>query len=166
MWPVWPDWAISETSWCQNFLQKYPKYWVSFWATLKTSFLRKNCCVAFWATFGNFGQHLIRTTGHTGTQCASHMTQNPRSTLLRLFNELKFFDLFAKCSLESVSHRVVEVKRWEQGPCLVVIGKDWRSGVREFKSQHEILHGHFFALNCCKMCIVCLKRPKNKQIRG
>ena len=29
-----------------------------------------------------------------------------------------------------------------------------------FESRHHILDGHFFALICCKNCIVSLKRPK------
>ena len=44
----------------------------------------------------------------------------------------------------------------------------WSSGSKrrlisegcEFESQHQILDGHFFALICCKIWIVCLKRPK------
>ena len=31
----------------------------------------------------------------------------------------------------------------------------------KFESWHRILDGHFFILICCKICIVCLKRPKN-----
>ena len=33
--PVWPDWAIFESSWQQNLLQKKPKWLATFWAILK-----------------------------------------------------------------------------------------------------------------------------------
>ena len=32
-----------------------------------------------------------------------------------------------------------------------------------FKSLRHILDGHFFTLICCKNCIVCLKKTKNKR---
>ena len=32
-----------------------------------------------------------------------------------------------------------------------------------FESWHRTLDGHFFALICCKNCIVCLKRPKRNE---
>ena len=31
---------------------------------------------------------------------------------------------------------------------------------RGFESLHHMLDGHFYALICCKNCIVCLKRAK------
>ena len=44
--------------------------------------------------------------------------------------------------------------------CLVVMGGDSRSEDCEFKSQNRILDGNFFTLIWCKICNVCLKRPK------
>ena len=44
-------------------------------------------------------------------------------------------------------------------PGLVVKGGDSSEGC-EFESQRKILYGHFFTLISCKVCIVCLKRPK------
>ena len=36
-----------------------------------------------------------------------------------------------------------------------------------FKSRDRILDGHFFTYMCCKICNVCLKRPKiNKKRPG
>ena len=49
---------------------------------------------------------------------------------------------------------------------LKAVGREpWSSGYsflkgRGFESQRLILDGHFFALICCKICIVCLKRQK------
>ena len=42
----------------------------------------------------------------------------------------------------------------------MVMGDDSCSNGRVFESHRHILDGHFFALICCKNCIVCLKRPK------
>ena len=51
-------------------------------------------------------------------------------------------------------------------PGLVVKGGDSRYESCEFDSRPCILTT-FFTLICCKMCIVCLKRPKiNKNCRG
>ena len=48
----------------------------------------------------------------------------------------------------------------------MVMGRDSRSEGRRFESQHHILDGHFFTYICCKNCIVCLKKTKNKQKGG
>ena len=45
-------------------------------------------------------------------------------------------------------------------PGLVVMGDNSCLRGCGFESQRCILDGHFFALICCKNCIVCLKRPK------
>ena len=45
-------------------------------------------------------------------------------------------------------------------PGLVVMGDDSCLRGCGFESQRRILDGHFFALICCKNCIICLKRPK------
>ena len=45
-------------------------------------------------------------------------------------------------------------------PALVVFGDDSCSKGHGFESQRHILDRHFFTLICCKICIVCLKRPK------
>ena len=42
----------------------------------------------------------------------------------------------------------------------MVMGGDSRSKGCGFESRHRILNGHFFTYNCCKICNVCLKRPK------
>ena len=54
-----------------------------------------------------------------------------------------------------------------RSPGLVVKGGDSDSEGCDFKSRHWILDGHFFTLICCKICIVCLKRPKinGKEVR-
>ena len=44
--------------------------------------------------------------------------------------------------------------------CIVISTKDSRSKGRGFESQHHLLDGRFFTYICCKICIVCLKRPK------
>ena len=36
LWAVWPDWAVFWSSWWQICLQKYPKYFMTFWALFKT----------------------------------------------------------------------------------------------------------------------------------
>ena len=48
----------------------------------------------------------------------------------------------------------------------MVMGDDICSKGRGFKSRRLILDGHFFALICCKHCIVCLKRPKINEKEG
>ena len=49
----------------------------------------------------------------------------------------------------------------------MVMGDDSCSKGRGFKSQRCILDGHFFKLNCCKNCIVCLfEKTENKRKRG
>ena len=45
-------------------------------------------------------------------------------------------------------------------PGLVVMGDDSCSRDCGFKSQCNILDGHFFPLICYKNCMVCLKRQK------
>ena len=45
-------------------------------------------------------------------------------------------------------------------PALVVFGDNSCSKGHGFKSQCHILDRHFFTLICCKIGIVCLKRPK------
>ena len=42
----------------------------------------------------------------------------------------------------------------------MVKGRYSKSEVCEFESRHCIVDGHFFTLICCKIRIVCLKRPK------
>ena len=42
----------------------------------------------------------------------------------------------------------------------MVMGGDLDSRGCRFKSQYQILDGHFFTLYCCKNCNVSLKRPK------
>ena len=42
----------------------------------------------------------------------------------------------------------------------MIMGDDLCSRGCGLKSRCHILNGHFFALICCKNCIVCLKRPK------
>ena len=51
-------------------------------------------------------------------------------------------------------------------PGLVVMGRDSCFKGRGFESWHHILDGHFFTYICCKNCIVCLKKTKNKRKRG
>ena len=50
-------------------------------------------------------------------------------------------------------------------PGLAVMGGDSRSKGRWFESRRRILDGHefFFALICCKNCIVCMKRPNRDE---
>ena len=50
-----------------------------------------------------------------------------------------------------------------RSPGLVVMGGDSHSKGCGFESRHRILDGHFFTYICCKNCIVCLKKTKNKQ---
>ena len=42
----------------------------------------------------------------------------------------------------------------------MVMGDDSCSRDCGFESQRRILDGHFFALICCKNCIVCVKSSK------
>ena len=53
-----------------------------------------------------------------------------------------------------------------RSPGLVVKGGDSDSEGCDFKSRHWILDGHFITLICCKICIVCLKRPKKTEKRS
>ena len=55
---------------------------------------------------------------------------------------------------------------WTQTMCPVVKWEYSYSEGHEFESRCWILKGHFFTLICCKICIACMKRPKNKQKRG
>ena len=49
---VWPDMTIFERSWWPHFLQKKPKYFVTFGANLKNvTFKVKMLWLRFWATF-------------------------------------------------------------------------------------------------------------------
>ena len=54
---VWPDWVIFEKSWSQIYLQKCPKYLVTFWAVWKRPFKVKTTVTTFWTTF--IFQHLV-----------------------------------------------------------------------------------------------------------
>ena len=63
-------------------------------------------------------------------------------------------DMLSKKSMSNVKYRRAEAL------CLVVMGGDSRSEDCEFKSQNRILDGNFFTLIWCKICNVCLKRPK------
>ena len=49
---------------------------------------------------------------------------------------------------------------------LVVMRDDSCSRGHGFKSWRRVLDGHFFTFICCKKCIVCLKKTKNKWKRG
>ena len=51
----------------------------------------------------------------------------------------------------------------------MVMGDDSHLKGRGFESQHRIQDGHwdFFLIPiCCKICNVCLKRPKNEKEAG
>ena len=53
---VWPDWAIFESCWQQNFYQKKPKWLATFLAILKNlTLMWKPHWLLFWATFGKNG---------------------------------------------------------------------------------------------------------------
>ena len=62
---VWPDWAIFDTSRWQIFFQNRPKYFETLRVSWITSFKLKTVCSLLWATFENFGLHLIPPSGHT-----------------------------------------------------------------------------------------------------
>ena len=47
-------------------------------------------------------------------------------------------------------------------PGLVIMGDGSCSRGHGFESRHHLLDGHFFTFICCKNCIVCLEKIKNK----
>ena len=57
-----------ESSWLYILVQKLPKYLKIFKATKKHHFWIENCHGSFMGTYGNFGQLLIPTSGHTGSK--------------------------------------------------------------------------------------------------
>ena len=75
--PVWPDWAICESSWEQICLQSSPKTLVTFRAILKSITLCQNCCGIY---LGNFWKHLgnifTPLSGHTGRHRDKHRFVN------------------------------------------------------------------------------------------
>ena len=64
------------------FLRKVTRMYFCFWAILKNNSLQVKTDVAsFWATFGNFCQTFILTSGYTGWRC-SHF--RPQRTWVRV----------------------------------------------------------------------------------
>ena len=53
---VWPDWAIFESSWQQNFLQKKPKWFAILGLFWKTSLL---CKKLLWVIFGQLLNNFV-----------------------------------------------------------------------------------------------------------
>ena len=56
---VWPDLAIFGRSWGQICLQKLPKHFQYFGATLKNVNFNQISCGYFWASFDKFGYFLF-----------------------------------------------------------------------------------------------------------
>ena len=54
------DWAISERSWLQTFLQKKPKFLMTLAAVLKNVKIEIN-----WGNFGKMRLLIIPSSGHT-----------------------------------------------------------------------------------------------------
>ena len=70
----WPDWAIFESYWEQNSMQKQSKYLaIIFWAIVK------NCAFydkTFWATFGENWATLKPASHFTLRDCANFLEKD------------------------------------------------------------------------------------------